>query len=273
MTLGAETTVEPAHASLAKTGCILLAAGIAGALLVLPYVLELEADALHAAVLKSGLRLTTVLAVSMLQTSILLAIAVFAGLWAARKLGLGAPLLDALLRGERIGRPALRALSAAAGIGLLAGAVIVFLDQRVFPPLHAHTSAAPVAEPAAWKGFLASFYGAIDEELLFRLGLLSLLALALERLAALFRGARKELGAVVFWSANFATAIAFGLGHLPATAAVATVTPIVVARAVVLNGIAGVACGWLYWRRGLEAAMVGHFTADLVLHVAVPLAR
>jgi hypothetical protein len=29
--------------------------------------------------------------------------------------------------------------------------------------------------------------------------------------------------------------------------------------------------GWLYWRRGLEAAIVAHFAADLVLHVAAPL--
>ena len=38
---------------------------------------------------------------------------------------------------------------------------------------------------------------------------------------------------------------------------------------VVLNSLAGIAFGWLYWRRGLEAAMIAHFAADLVLHVLV----
>jgi membrane protease YdiL (CAAX protease family) len=37
----------------------------------------------------------------------------------------------------------------------------------------------------------------------------------------------------------------------------------------VLNSLAGLVFGWLYWRRGLKAAMVAHFSADLVLHVLV----
>jgi membrane protease YdiL (CAAX protease family) len=46
-------------------------------------------------------------------------------------------------------------------------------------------------------------------------------------------------------------------------------TPALIARALILNGIPGIAFGWLYWRRGLEAAMVAHFSADLVLHVLI----
>ena len=38
-----------------------------------------------------------------------------------------------------------------------------------------------------------------------------------------------------------------------------------------LNGVAGVAFGWLYWKRGLEMAMLAHFSADIVLHVIAPL--
>jgi hypothetical protein len=34
-----------------------------------------------------------------------------------------------------------------------------------------------------------------------------------------------------------------------------------------LNGIAGLVFGWLYWRNGLVAAMVAHTSADVVLHV------
>ena len=48
-------------------------------------------------------------------------------------------------------------------------------------------------------------------------------------------------------------------------------TTIVVVRTVLLNSIAGVLFGWLYWRRGLLAAMVSHFSADIVLHVVAGL--
>jgi membrane protease YdiL (CAAX protease family) len=76
-----------------------------------------------------------------------------------------------------------------------------------------------------------------------------------------------------FWAANILTALVFGIGHLPATAAIAPLSAVVIARALVLNGIAGIAFGWLYWQSGLEAAMLANFTADLVLHVVSPLLR
>jgi membrane protease YdiL (CAAX protease family) len=62
-------------------------------------------------------------------------------------------------------------------------------------------------------------------------------------------------------------AVLFGLGHLPATSAITPLTTMLVLRAVVLNGIAGIAFGYLYWRHGLEAAMIGHMGAHLVLQI------
>jgi len=38
-----------------------------------------------------------------------------------------------------------------------------------------------------------------------------------------------------------------------------------------LNGLGGLAFGWLYWKQGLESAMIAHFSADIVLHVITPL--
>lgn len=49
------------------------------------------------------------------------------------------------------------------------------------------------------------------------------------------------------------------------TAAVTPLTPILVWRALVLNGVAGIAFGYLYWRNGLEAAMPGHMIAHLLM--------
>ena len=42
-----------------------------------------------------------------------------------------------------------------------------------------------------------------------------------------------------------------------------------VALALAGNGAVGVACGWLYWRKGLIAAMVAHATANLVLRLVL----
>ena len=78
--------------------------------------------------------------------------------------------------------------------------------------------------------------------------------------------------AIVAWTANILAAILFGLGHLPATAMLVPLTTAVMVRAIVLNGLVGVACGWLYWRKGILLAMLAHFSADIVLHVLTPLA-
>jgi membrane protease YdiL (CAAX protease family) len=60
------------------------------------------------------------------------------------------------------------------------------------------------------------------------------------------------------------------LAHLPRWYAIATLTPLIVATVVFLNSIGGLTFGYLYWRKGLEAAMTAHFAADIVLHVFGP---
>jgi membrane protease YdiL (CAAX protease family) len=78
-------------------------------------------------------------------------------------------------------------------------------------------------------------------------------------------------GASVYWAAIVLAALIFGILHLPAVAQTTALTKVVVLRTVMLNALAGIAFGWLFWRRGLEQAMVSHFSADLVLHVAAPM--
>lgn len=72
---------------------------------------------------------------------------------------------------------------------------------------------------------------------------------------------------LALWLANILAAVIFGLGHLPATASLVKLTPLLIGRAILLNGILGVAAGYLFWQYGLEAAILAHCTADLVLHV------
>jgi hypothetical protein len=243
--------------------------------LVLPYVTTLENKALAAAALRTHLKVGELIAISVVQTAVLLAIAVILGQWAARKLGLGTPLIEALLAGRSVSGRLLSTLLVALALGIATAVALMMLDHWIFAPAPAvaeliHNAESGSTRPSTWKGLLASFYGAITEEILMRLGLLSLLALAFRSLARMC-GASRELGLPthVFWAANIATAVLFGLGHLPATAALAPLSVALVVRAVVLNGIAGLVFGALYRRYGLEWAMTSHFGVDLVTHVAL----
>ena len=123
--------------------------------------------------------------------------------------------------------------------------------------------------PPAWEGFLASFYGGTTEEILLRLFALSLFAW-IGRFVN--RAPDGRPGQIALWVANILSAILFGLGHLPATAAAGLpMDTLVITRAIVLNGLMGLVFGWFYWKHGLEAAMVSHFSSDIVLHVILPL--
>src|SRR4030095_8426388 len=94
-----------------------------------------------------------------------------------------------------------------------------------------------------WKRMLAGiFYGGILEELFCRLFLFSLFAWLL---GFVLRASNGRPSATAFWMANLMVALLFGLGHLPATSALVPLTPVVVTRALVLNGLAGATCGYL----------------------------
>jgi len=232
---------------------VLVGAGLVGVLLVLPYQLALLPP--------PPIPLPVLVLAAVVQSAVLLAIATGLGLAAARRLGLRAPLVEAWLYGGDP-RSALRALQLplAAALGVAAAVLIVLLELVIFRPLIPWLAALAAATPARWQGLLASIYGGVAEELLTRLFLVSVFAWLLSRVLR---------GTLVFWLAIVLAAVLFGLGHLPATAALLPLTPAVIVRALILNGIPGVVFGWLFWRRGLEAAMVAHFSADLVLHVVV----
>ncbi|WP_175424258.1 CPBP family intramembrane glutamic endopeptidase [Haladaptatus sp. W1] len=141
----------------------------------------------------------------------------------------------------------------------------------MFNPLIVEAVVDPTSLPevSPMLGALASVGAGITEEMLFRLGLVTLLVWLGFRLGARIDDERPATWLV--WGAIVVVALAFGAAHLPATSEVFRLTPIVVARSLVLNGVGGVVFGWLYWRRGLLAALVAHFSTDIILHALVPL--
>jgi membrane protease YdiL (CAAX protease family) len=233
---------------------ILLAASVAGVLLVMPYQL---------AMLPEPVALTPVMVLAGLaQNLILFGIAIYLGLLLSRRVGMGLPILEGALAGKPQSRALLSVLPLSVGVGAAGGVVTVLLDLP-FQKLSS-ISLLSTNTPVWWKGLLASFYGGIAEELLCRLFLVSLLAWTTTKVGKKDSGAPTNFGV---WLSIVLAAVLFGLGHLPATAAVTEITALVVLRAVLLNGLIGVAFGFLYWKKGLESAMIAHFSADIVLHV------
>lgn len=197
------------------------------------------------------------------------------GLFAAGRIGLGAPILDGWLRGQAVGQQARAVVKPALVAGLGLGALLVLVAEFGFgPALQAEIKQQGIVlvsggHPPVWQGLLALFYGAFFEEQLIRLVVLSLLAWLG---SLLFHTADGRPVPAVLWVATILASIPFALGHLPAAMALGLpLDALVVARTLALNLPISIVFGWLYWKRGLESAMLSHLCADVLAVVVAPL--
>ena len=241
-----------------KLFVILLIASLITSLMALPYTLALTPAV-------AELFTPFVLIAQFIQTLIIFSIAIFIGLLLAKRVGFNLPILEGWLEGKEIGSYLKSILGISIGLGVLTGIIIILLSF-LFTPVSSIFQNAEISVPL-WMGFLASFYGGIGEEILLRLFLMTLITWIIFKIIKTSDGKPTATG---IWLAIIISAVIFGLGHLPITGAITSITPLIVVRAILLNGIAGIIFGWLYWKKGLESAMIGHFSADIVLHVIFP---
>lgn len=156
-------------------------------------------------------------------------------------------------------------------VGVAVAAVLASIDAAFAGMLGgewqhvlAQTKAAPPL-PALLTGVL---YGGLAEEVMMRWGVMSLFAWSLWSLQRRHSPTLTQPTAKVMWSAVLLSALVFAAGHLPALAQSATLTAPLVARTLFLNALAGTAYGWLFWRRGLECALLAHAATHLGLALA-----
>lgn len=247
-----------------KLVLILLIACIFGTIAVLPYTITLQGELLQ----NLPVPLYVLLAAQLVQAIVLFGVATFVGLHLARKVGLGLPILEGWLEGREV-RTYLRSiLGISIGLGILAGILIIGLDLLFSSAGVSINLTQASINPPAWQGFFASFYGGINEEVLLRLFVMTLIAWMIFKIRSTEEGKPSNTG---MWLAIIIAAIIFGIGHLPAVMAITALTPLVIVRTIVLNAVGGIIFGWLYWKKGLESAMISHFSADIVLHVILPL--
>jgi membrane protease YdiL (CAAX protease family) len=195
-----------------------------------------------------------------LQSMILLALAVFAGVRLSHRIGLSAPILESLST-RRILPVNMRNTFASALVAGVAGAVLLTNAPKFAPPeLIALQTQVKVPVLA---GLL---YGGITEELLLRWGFMTFLAWLLWRLFQRGAGIPKP---ALMWCAIVGSAVLFGLGHLPAVSSlVGHITFPAGVYIVVANAAFGLVAGWTYWRKGLEAAIGAHSLAHLLAALA-----
>ena len=231
-----------------KTFFILLIACAVTSVLIIPYQVGLSPDlADMGAILYLG---------AFVQGAVMFSIVILFGLILARKVGFSLPILEDENKLEN-----LKAILKPSILWGFAGAILLTPIALAFGKVSIELLASELAVPL-WAKFFAIFYGGIAEEVLMRLFVVSLIAWVLIKI--------KVPRNASIWVAIVLSAVLFGLGHLPFTSALTAITADVVLRAILLNGIIGIIFGVLYWKKGLESAVIAHLSAGVVLRFVTP---
>jgi membrane protease YdiL (CAAX protease family) len=197
---------------------------------------------------------------STLQSGLLLGLATWAGVALTPAVGFRAPLFEA----AAARRPILPELGSQLRPGIYAGVpagLLLLVFTRFSPP-----EIARLAERFEPPLLARVLYGGITEEVLMRWGVMTCLTWLTWRL--LQRPGQAVRPAYVVF-AIVASSLLFGLGHLPAAHfLLGEFTPSTLSWVIGANTTVGLLFGWLFWRRGLESAMVAHATTHLVSFLA-----
>lgn len=194
-----------------------------------------------------------------IQPAIFIAISIVVGEKCAARTGLAAPLADAIVAGRGAARVFRGQLPLALVVGIAAAVLLVAYAVWVGPHV------APRGDLAAFASFdmpLATkvLYGGLGEEIITRWALVSLFALI-----GMVIARRAQAATSVTAIAITLAAMLFAAAHLPLLFLINPSPPVWVIGAVLAgNALPGIGFGWLFWKRGLEAAMIAHIVAHVV---------
>jgi membrane protease YdiL (CAAX protease family) len=218
----------------------------------------------------AGLSLTALALVSALNPLVLLGVACLLGAYAAPRVGLRSHIINDGSTEESLRKHLRTEAGLAVAVGIFGGILIVILDAVLMPfvaqdlPQSVIGATRPTVLDVLVYAPVRFLYGGITEELMLRFGLMSVFVFVGWR--ATGRQADGPQPATV-WAAIVVSAVLFGVGHLPALARSIDLTLALVVRTVLLNAVAGILFGWLYWRRSLEVAMIAHASFHIPLLV------
>lgn len=203
---------------------------------------------------------------SLIQQAIILSVAVLVGVVLASKVGLSSPVAEAAASGGD-SVSAFKPQIIPGIIGGLAGGVSLILIAAVLKPFLSPEVLARLGEYGKILPLPTRLlYGGIIEELLLRWGLMTLLVWMAWRLFQKGRGQPKP---AFFVSSILVSSLVFAIGHLPiAFMLFPELTLALTLFVIVANSAFGLIAGYLYWKKGLESAMIAHALTHVVMFTA-----
>jgi len=246
---------------------ILFVAGMIG---VLSFLLVDLAALISLVPVRPGTELPTVTPLlkfgSLIQPSVLLALAVLLGVVLAPKVQLAAPVAEAIVARLPIA-PRFKPQIVPGIIGGAIGGAFIVSFSAVLRPFLA-SDIIERSEKLAKLLPLATrlLYGGITEELLLRWGFMTLVVWLGWRFLQKRNGPPNR-GVLV--GSILVSSLVFAAGHLPlAFMVIPEAGLVIVTFVIVANSAFGLICGYLYWKKGLESAIIGHMVGHIIMVTA-----
>ncbi len=140
------------------------------------------------------------------------------------------------------------------------GALILFPgDKLIFGSINTWVYEQYKVRPTIYKMIGGLLVGGIIEEVMMRLFFMSLIVFIISKI---FYNNNKEISSLVI--SNILVSILFAAGHLPSTATMTTLTPLIIIRCFLLNGSLSIVFGYLYRKYGIGYAMLSHGLIHLI---------
>ena len=143
-------------------------------------------------------------------------------------------------------------------VTIFGGLIFIFADLLIFNHFSDIIKNSYNAKPTAENIIASVIYGGVVEEVMLRLFFMSLVAVIIRKVT------KKEINDKTLIISNIIAAVLFAAGHLPATAIMIGITPMIVLRCFLLNGGFGLMFGRLYRKHGIHCAIIAHMGVHIV---------
>jgi membrane protease YdiL (CAAX protease family) len=144
-------------------------------------------------------------------------------------------------------------------VALLGGAAFILIDYFFFADFSEVIKNSYALKPTIEYIIASITYGAVVEEVMLRLFLMSCIAWIIQKICK-----REAMNDKIIIIANVISALLFAAGHLPATIITIGITPMILIRCFVMNGAFGLLFGRLYRKYGIHYAMLAHGGVHIV---------
>ena len=146
-------------------------------------------------------------------------------------------------------------------ISVIGGLVLILSDLLFFGNYSQIIMDSYLVKPTIPYLIASVLYGGVIEEVMLRLFWMTLVIFVLWKV---FDRKNERPSTAILIIANMIAALLFAAGHLPATATMIGLSPMIVFRCFLLNGGLGLLFGWLYRKYGLRYSMLAHGGCHIV---------